>query len=37
MKIVAQYDFNGGKSIVSTQYANELAQITQAIHNIDAV
>lgn len=36
MKIVAQYDFNGGKSKVLTQYANELAQITQAIHNINA-
>lgn len=36
MKIVAQYDFNGGKNKVLTQYANELAQITQAIHNINA-
>ena len=36
MKIVAQYDFNGGKNKVLTQYANELAQITQAIANINA-
>lgn len=36
MKIVAQYDFNGGKNKVLTQYANELAQITKAIGNINA-
>lgn len=36
MKIVAQFDFNGGKDKVYSQYANELAQITQAIANINA-
>lgn len=36
MKIVAQYDFNGGKNKVLTQYANELAEITQAIQGINA-
>jgi hypothetical protein len=36
MKIVAQYDFNGGQQKVATQYAKELAEITQAINNINA-
>jgi hypothetical protein len=36
MKIVAQYDFNGGKNKVLAQYENEFAQITQAIHAINA-
>jgi hypothetical protein len=36
MKIVAQYDFNGGKDKVFTQYKKELSQITQVIHAINA-
>lgn len=36
MKIVAQYDFNGGKNKVLTQYAKEFAEITHAINAIDA-
>lgn len=36
MKIVAEYDFNGGKNKVVNQYPAELAQIRQAITNINA-
>jgi len=37
MKIVANFDFNGGKEKISTQYKNELAEITSVIHAIDAM
>lgn len=36
MKIVARYDFNGGKAAVMTKYAAELAQIESAINAIDS-
>ncbi|MDR0233443.1 MAG: hypothetical protein LBI31_01335 [Zoogloeaceae bacterium] len=36
MKIVAQFDFNGGKDKVFTQYKNELAEIKSVIEAIDA-
>ncbi|MBS7838029.1 BglII/BstYI family type II restriction endonuclease [Wohlfahrtiimonas chitiniclastica] len=36
MKIVATFDFNGGQNIVETMYASELAELEQAIQNIDA-
>lgn len=36
MKIVATYDFNGGKSAVEHKYGLELAQIKSVIHAIDA-
>lgn len=36
MKIVAQYDFNGGKSAVFSKYADEFEEISQAISTIDA-
>lgn len=36
MKIVAKYDFNGGKSIVQQHYAFELHQIETVIQSIDS-
>ena len=36
MKIVAQFDFNGGKSAVEQNYAKELKEIESVIHAIDA-
>ena len=36
MRIVAQYDFNGGKQRVRDQYSAELDEITQVIHTINA-
>ncbi len=36
MKIVAQYDFNGGKNKVLNEYANEFLQIQEVINTIDA-
>lgn len=36
MKIVATYDFSGGKSAVQKKYAGELAQIQSVIGAIDA-
>lgn len=36
MKIVATYDFNGGKSAVEKKYQTELAQIRAVISAIDA-
>lgn len=36
MKIVAQYDFNGGKNKVLTQYAKEFDEIKQTIEAINA-
>ena len=36
MKIVAVYDFNGGKAAVNQKYAAELSQIQVAISAIDA-
>lgn len=36
MKIVATYDFNGGKSAVQNKYSTELAQIQSVINAIDA-
>ncbi|KAF0332861.1 site-specific DNA-methyltransferase [Gigaspora margarita] len=36
MKIVAQYDFNGGKSIVEQKYAFELRQIETVVQSIDS-
>lgn len=36
MKVVAEFDFNGGKNFVETHYAKELAELKQAISNIDA-
>lgn len=36
MKIVAQYDFNGGKQAVFSKYAAEFAQIEAVINAIDS-
>lgn len=36
MKIVALYDFNGGKEKVLREYENEFNEIQNAIYNIDA-
>ena len=36
MKIVAKYDFNGGKAAVQNKYAAEYAQIETAINAIDS-
>jgi hypothetical protein len=36
MKIVAQYDFNGGKTAVEQQYACELKEIESVINAIDS-
>ena len=36
MKIVAQYDFNGGKEKVQTQYKKEFAELQNAVLAIDA-
>jgi len=36
LKIVATYDFNGGKAAVHEKYAAEFAQIKAAINAIDA-
>lgn len=36
MKIVAKYDFNGGKAAVQNKYAAEFAQIETAINAIDS-
>lgn len=36
MKIVAKYDFNGGKGAVESNYAIEYAQIEAAINAIDS-
>lgn len=36
MKIVATYDFNGGKAAVYQKYAAEFAQIQSVINAIDA-
>lgn len=36
MKIVAKYDFNGGKKVVETKYAAEYAEIEAAIRAIDS-
>lgn len=36
MKIVARYDFNGGKAAVQTKYASEFAQIEAVINSIDS-
>ena len=36
MKIVAKYDFNGGKNAVQSKYAAEYAQIEAAINAIDS-
>lgn len=36
MKIVARYDFNGGKAAVQTKYAAEFMQIESAINAIDS-
>lgn len=36
MKIVATYDFNGGKAAVQQKYAAEFAQIQSIINAIDA-
>lgn len=36
MKIVARYDFNGGKESVMSRYAHEFSEIEQTIHSIDA-
>jgi len=36
LKIVAKYDFNGGKQAVEQHYANELAQIEAVINAIDS-
>ncbi|MCL2076194.1 MAG: restriction endonuclease [Betaproteobacteria bacterium] len=37
MKIVAHFDFNGGKDKISTQYKNELDEIASVIDAIDAM
>lgn len=36
MKIVAQYDFNGGSAIVKSKYASEFDEIKYAIESINA-
>lgn len=36
LRIVAEFDFCGGKEIVEKYYANELAELKRAISNIDA-
>jgi hypothetical protein len=36
LKIVAKYDFNGGKSVVAEKYAFEYAEIEMVIHAIDS-
>lgn len=36
MKIVAKYDFNGGKSVVASKYAREFEQIEHVINSIDS-
>jgi len=36
LKIVATYDFNGGKFAVKNKYETELAQVTSVINSIDA-
>lgn len=36
MKIVARYDFNGGKAAVKNKYHNEFAQIQKVINSIDS-
>lgn len=36
MKIVAKYDFNGGKAVVENKYSAELKQIESVINSIDS-
>lgn len=36
MKIVAQYDFNGGKQLIAEKYSTEFSQIESVIAAIDA-
>ncbi len=36
MKIVAKYDFNGGKAAVQDRYAAEFKQVESVIQSIDA-
>lgn len=36
MKIVAEYDFNGGKDVVLTNYSNEFEELKRAIEQVDA-
>lgn len=36
MRIVAEFDFNNGKSIVESEFVNELKELKQAIYNIDS-
>lgn len=36
MKIVATYDFNGGKNVVLTKYIREFSQIESVIDSIDS-
>jgi len=36
MRIVAQFDFNGGKDAVYSKYQEEYAQIVNAIESVDA-
>ncbi len=36
MKIVAKYDFNGGKAIVESKYSSELDEIAAVINGINA-
>lgn len=35
MKIVAEFDFNNGKSVVESRFSNELAELKYAISQID--
>lgn len=36
MKIVAEFDFNGGKALIESHFSNELAELKQAISQVDA-
>lgn len=36
MKIVAEFDFNGGKALIESRFANELAELKRAISQVDA-
>jgi len=36
LRIVAEFSFNGGKEFVEANFANELAELKQALTNVDA-
>nr|WP_294513342.1 BglII/BstYI family type II restriction endonuclease [uncultured Bilophila sp.] len=37
MKIVAEFDFNGGKSAVETKYSKEFSEIVNVVNAVDAL